>query len=507
MTATAFVGGQDGRPGVAPSDLLVDIRNGLNQIAVLPGQSIPIRFSSVLVTTTTGTGTIATHYDAPSRVVGVASRGSVTTDVAFTGSAAGIGGVEIVVTGEPHDPGIVFQARVGSTLTPAQNRDVSIGSSAVFTGFVSSQDVSVSLDGLTANHCMVTTSTVPFTASADGVTANIVKDATVLTVVTFNVQCRSGQLDVVVSGLPATDVARLDVASPFDMQTLQQANGTASLMLVPHNAVSIAPAPVNGSDGRLYQATPVIVAVPSRATATALVHYVPPAASCSATAPLAWYPLDGNAQDNSGRANNGTIVGATTVSDRSGATGKALNFNGLGNHIDLGDRFNSLSLPFTVAMWLYRTPDTDYQPPGTQSDVRSLFATDAQAGSLVGPYLQFEQNNAISINYGDGTGATAASRRSYTSGVLQIGTWMHVAATVRGPTDMTLYVNGAPVNGTYSGTGGPLAHNSAPARIGSYPVSAAVQNWFGILDEVRIYDCSLSATDIRSLVVSAASRP
>jgi hypothetical protein len=72
---------------------------------------------------------------------------------------------------------------------------------------------------------------------------------------------------------------------------------------------------------------------------------------------------------------------------------------------------------------------------------------------------------------------------------------------------MTLYVNGAPVNGTYSGTGGPLAHNSAPARIGSHPVSAAVQNWFGILDDVRIYDCSLSATAIQSLVFSAAGRP
>jgi hypothetical protein len=64
---------------------------------------------------------------------------------------------------------------------------------------------------------------------------------------------------------------------------------------------------------------------------------------------------------------------------------------------------------------------------------------------------------------------------------------------------MTLYINGTPVPGTYSGTGGPLVHTSAPARIGALTLVPANRPWLGHLDDLRIYGCSLNASEVAAL--------
>ena len=43
---------------------------------------------------------------------------------------------------------------------------------------------------------------------------------------------------------------------------------------------------------------------------------------------LGYWPFNGNANDESGNGNNGTVTGATLNSDRFGINGKAYNFDG-----------------------------------------------------------------------------------------------------------------------------------------------------------------------------------
>lgn len=332
------------------------------------------------------------------------------------------------------------------------------------------------------------------TSTTDSARVQVTTHSGVTTDVNFDVQCKSGQLDLVVAGLPANDLAQVDVVTPFENRTLRVPNGTSTLMIVPHATVQITPAPVIGSDTRTYSAPPLSVQVQSRLTTNATVQYQAPAAACNVNGPIAWYPLNGNAQDSTGNGNHGTIVGAVSFTDRSGAAGKALNFDGIDDYVDLGDRFNSLVLPFSISIWVYK-------PPTSGGEYRSLLATDNEVGHFAGVYFQFEPGNVLSINYGDGTGATATSRRSLTSNASpMVGAWMHVAATVRGPIDMTLYMNGSPIAGTYAGSGGALAHTSGPARIGSHSFTVQNRPWSGIIDEVRIYDCSLSTAQVASLL-------
>ena len=44
---------------------------------------------------------------------------------------------------------------------------------------------------------------------------------------------------------------------------------------------------------------------------------------------VGWWPFNGNANDESGNANNGTVNGATLATDRFGAVDKAYDFDGV----------------------------------------------------------------------------------------------------------------------------------------------------------------------------------
>ena len=67
---------------------------------------------------------------------------------------------------------------------------------------------------------------------------------------------------------------------------------------------------------------------------------------------IAWYPFNGNASDESGNGNNGTVNGATLTVDRFEKTNNAFIFNGLTNYIDLGKNENLTPKNFTIASWI-----------------------------------------------------------------------------------------------------------------------------------------------------------
>ena len=67
---------------------------------------------------------------------------------------------------------------------------------------------------------------------------------------------------------------------------------------------------------------------------------------------VGWWPFNGNADDESGNGNNGTVNGATLTSDRFGGSNSAYSFDGIDNYIKL--LFNPVSNPtdFTVSVWV-----------------------------------------------------------------------------------------------------------------------------------------------------------
>lgn len=178
--------------------------------------------------------------------------------------------------------------------------------------------------------------------------------------------------------------------------------------------------------------------------------------------------------DRSGFNNTGTLVGATWTTQ--GRFGKALQFNGTSALVTAPD---SPSLHLTSAMtlecWVFPTA-----VPLKWSD------------------LIMKANDDYYLEATSPMGRLPAMSSSFTSPLygttaLTVNTWSHLAATYDGAM-MKLYLNGVVVSsraqtGTVPATGGPLSFGG-DAQFGQY--------FAGRIDEVRIYDHALSATEIQS---------
>jgi hypothetical protein len=197
---------------------------------------------------------------------------------------------------------------------------------------------------------------------------------------------------------------------------------------------------------------------------------------------------------------NGTILSgadstgqnnATNLNSVSVGTGQidgAASFSGTATqHIDLTTNASiKPTLPITIEAWV-KTSDT--------TNTKSIFSNENGSGNYYGVWVSKSTANLLAVSYGDGTGAIPNSRRSKV-GTSTFGTgWRYVVATIRGATDMSLYLNGTDDGGSYSGTGGALAYSSGVGRIGD---NGATQNWNGTIDEVRISNISRSADWIKT---------
>ncbi len=65
-----------------------------------------------------------------------------------------------------------------------------------------------------------------------------------------------------------------------------------------------------------------------------------------------WWPFNGNANDESGNGNNGTVSGATLTSDRFGLINKAYSFDGINDFIEILYRASLNNSSGTVSVWI-----------------------------------------------------------------------------------------------------------------------------------------------------------
>ncbi|MEN9742294.1 MAG: hypothetical protein RLZZ65_99 [Bacteroidota bacterium] len=69
---------------------------------------------------------------------------------------------------------------------------------------------------------------------------------------------------------------------------------------------------------------------------------------------VGWWPFNGNANDESGNGNNGTVNGATLTADRFGVANKAYSFDGVNDYIEVlnSPQLNSVN-NFTLSIWVF----------------------------------------------------------------------------------------------------------------------------------------------------------
>ncbi|MDD5481811.1 MAG: LamG domain-containing protein, partial [Candidatus Shapirobacteria bacterium] len=174
----------------------------------------------------------------------------------------------------------------------------------------------------------------------------------------------------------------------------------------------------------------------------------------------------------------------------------ALMFDGTNDYVNIGGTgaFNTLTIPFSVDGWIYLRDGNPNWAPIFSSDDQ-----DTDTGNYYGFYFRVGTSKQLDITFGNGVSAGGDGRRSYGGGPeILLGQWTHVAATVNGPEEMKLYVNGIEISGVYSGSATTMAHNNAyTARIGRMTrYGPFYMN--GAVDSLRIYSRILPASEIVS---------
>ncbi len=66
---------------------------------------------------------------------------------------------------------------------------------------------------------------------------------------------------------------------------------------------------------------------------------------------VAYFPFNGNANDESGNGNHGTVNGAILTTDRFGSSGKAYSFDGVDDRIQTMNSFFNASNDFSISLW------------------------------------------------------------------------------------------------------------------------------------------------------------
>jgi len=206
---------------------------------------------------------------------------------------------------------------------------------------------------------------------------------------------------------------------------------------------------------------------------------------------LAYYPFNGNANDESGNGRNGTVNNdATLTTDRFGNVNSAYSFDGDDDYILAGTaaEWDALiggaagsALPFSVSMWINATSLDD---PGYFLSLGEV--------SVRGRYLGYTTGGTKKIDFHASDQALTSNLPGFTT-----GTWMHVVAThPGGDTVGKVYINGVLNVDSENISSTPEVLANAGLRIGS---ALDPSGFDGTIDEVAIWNAELNADQVQSL--------
>jgi hypothetical protein len=223
--------------------------------------------------------------------------------------------------------------------------------------------------------------------------------------------------------------------------------------------------------------------------ATAILAAVPVPVDPGATGLAAYYTLENNVNDSSANANHGTIVGNPAWI--AGVQGAALEFHGLGKSGGGGDYINcgnaaSLNITGPIALALWIRPGAD-DPEGKRTETAVM----AKALSTASPSWSYQ------VRYGWGspkpymafTFNTKPRAWVYVGQKLTKGEWSHIACSHDGTT-LKCYLDGIERDATPMGL---ITSSPAPILIGSDGWGC---DWIGAIDEVAVYNRSLSPNEM-----------
>lgn len=211
----------------------------------------------------------------------------------------------------------------------------------------------------------------------------------------------------------------------------------------------------------------------------------------------AYYPFNGNANDESANNNNGTVLGPTLTTDRFGNPNSAYKFNGTSDYIKVQDHTSLRPTDaVTVSAWVNAEDFTSWNIIVCKRYRHSSFPYNS--------YLLFASGSAgAAQKWSFGTTGTSTDKYVFSPNLIDTNKWVHIAGTYDkniNDSNIKLYVNGSLIdtdNANFT-----LAYTDSSLRIGMAIPGPSKQFFKGKIDDVRIYGRALCESEIKSFTDS-----
>jgi hypothetical protein len=214
---------------------------------------------------------------------------------------------------------------------------------------------------------------------------------------------------------------------------------------------------------------------------------------------VGWWPFNGNANDESGNGNNGTVNGATLTTDRFGVANKAYSFDGVDDFIEFGD-IQSLnnSNAFSVSVFF------NYNNfPSFPNDWYTVVADGSYAdldgwGILIKSdqilMRELDNFNGLNLNYN-----------------FSLNNWYHIAATCESDS-IKLFINGQFLGGYFNLQPNLTLNTSNSFRVGNGTINNVPANswpyyFSGKIDDLGLWNRALTNCEINNLYNSQLTAP
>ena len=207
---------------------------------------------------------------------------------------------------------------------------------------------------------------------------------------------------------------------------------------------------------------------------------------------VGWWPFNGNANDESGNGNNGTVNGATLTTDRFGNASSAYSFDGVQNYISVN---NPMNMPIgnsnrSFSCWFNYS--TSIQPP-IYNDWSALICYGGFGATCGSNYLLLGNNENVLFG-----GASSCSSVLISNSVNLINEWHNVVAIYTN-NDMYIFIDGVFLSQSNNNSFNTALTDLFFGKLYNQTNANQKYNLNGSLDDIGIWNRALTECEIQDL--------
>ncbi|MBI2550033.1 hypothetical protein HYV83_02530 [Candidatus Woesearchaeota archaeon] len=204
---------------------------------------------------------------------------------------------------------------------------------------------------------------------------------------------------------------------------------------------------------------------------------------------LGYWHLDNDVKDSSGTGNDGSLIGSVNATNVSGMIGKAINFTQV-SYVEVPNSATTRGLKnLTISAWVM-----PFYSSGTSAIRYILYK--CTGNQACGPADASNTDYTLYLSGGNTIAFRPNTGILTTNDTISNGTWHHLVVTEDSSGNARIYINGEfKISEAGFSVGGA---NASKLRIGNGK-DGELNNFFGSIDEVAIYNKTLTAAEVKQL--------